>query len=80
MGGKIAFVFRGTLIFAVVFIFFMIPESKGGTYIEMDKLWNVPPRKFASTQLLSSLGEKDENLQTLNDIIIKNLGRGDQNL
>ncbi|KAH6710898.1 hypothetical protein BKA61DRAFT_612630 [Leptodontidium sp. MPI-SDFR-AT-0119] len=36
MGGKIAFVFGGILIFAVVFIFFMIPESKGRTYIYRD--------------------------------------------
>ncbi len=55
MGGKIAFVFGGILIFAVVFIFFMIPESKGRSYIEMDELWSsgIPARKFASTQLTS---------------------------
>ncbi|KUJ16500.1 general substrate transporter [Mollisia scopiformis] len=62
MGGKISFVFGGILVFAVVFIFFMIPESKGRTYIEMDELWSrgVPPRKFASTQLLSLEGKGDE--------------------
>lgn len=60
MGGKIAFVFGGILIFAVVFIFFMIPESKGRTYIEMDQLWTsgVPPRKFQDTTLLSQIQSK----------------------
>lgn len=53
LGGKIGFVFGGILIFAVVFIFFMIPESKGRSYAEMDELWTqgIAPRKFASTQL-----------------------------
>lgn len=60
MGGKIAFVFGGTLVFACVFIFFCIPESKGRTYIEMDELWNrgVPPRKFASTKLQTVVDDK----------------------
>jgi len=55
MGGKIAFVFGGVLVFAVVFIYFFVPETKGRTYIEIDELWsrNVSPRKFAETQLVT---------------------------
>ncbi|PVH84991.1 general substrate transporter [Cadophora sp. DSE1049] len=62
MGGKIAFVFGGILIFAVVFIFFMIPESKGRTYVEMDELWSrgIPPRKFVSTQLVPLVGNEEK--------------------
>jgi hypothetical protein len=60
MGGKIAFVFGATLVASCVFIFFCIPESKGRTYIEMDKLWSsgVPPRKFANTKLQTVVDDK----------------------
>ena len=55
MGGKIAFVFAGTLVVATIFIFFMVPETKGRTYIEIDELWErrTAPRKFAMTQILT---------------------------
>lgn len=55
MGGKIAFVFGGTLVFSTVFIYFFIPETKGRTYIEIDELWarRVPARKFGSTKLVA---------------------------
>lgn len=60
MGGKIAFVFGGILVFAVVFIFFFVPETKGRTYIEIDELWNggVAPRRFGSTVLTSVVGNE----------------------
>ncbi|KAG0651218.1 Maltose transport MAL11 [Hyphodiscus hymeniophilus] len=61
--GKIAFLFGGTLIVAVVFIYFFIPESKGRTYLEMDELWSrgIPARKFASTELSTVIDEKSIN-------------------
>jgi hypothetical protein len=55
LGGKIAFVFGAVLVFAVVFIFFMIPETKNRTYMEIDELWRqgVPARLFAKTELVT---------------------------
>lgn len=55
LGGKIAFVFGSVLVFAVVFIFFFVPESKGRTYIELDELWaqKIPARKFQQTKLVT---------------------------
>jgi len=40
----------------------MIPESKGRTYVEMDELWSrgIPPRKFASTQLVPVVGNEEK--------------------
>lgn len=55
MGGKIAFVFGAVLVFAAVFIFFMIPETKGRTYMEIDELWKrgTPARHFAKVDLVT---------------------------
>lgn len=55
LGGKIAFVFGSVLVFAAVWIYFFIPESKGRTYIELDELWaqGIPPRKFNKTKLVT---------------------------
>ncbi|KIV98804.1 uncharacterized protein PV09_09454 [Verruconis gallopava] len=54
LGGKIAFIFGSVLVFATIFIYFMVPETKDRTYVEIDQLWKqgVPPRKFKSTNLV----------------------------
>ena len=54
LGGKIAFIFGSTLVAASIFIFFLIPETKGRTYIEIDELWarGTSPRKFKETDLV----------------------------
>ncbi|KAI1870583.1 uncharacterized protein JN550_005126 [Neoarthrinium moseri] len=59
LGGKIAFVFGAVLIFASVFIFFMYPETKGRTYIEIDQLWSrgISPRHFSRTELVTVSNE-----------------------
>ncbi|KAF6806627.1 maltose permease [Colletotrichum sojae] len=55
LGGKIAFIFGATLAVCFIFIFFMVPETKNRTYIEIDELWSrdVPPRKFKGTTLVT---------------------------
>jgi hypothetical protein len=55
LGGKIAFVFGAFLLFAVVYIFFQIPGTKGRTYVEIDEFYNngVAPRRFKETNLVS---------------------------
>jgi hypothetical protein len=62
LGGKIAFIFGSVLVLSAVYIFFMIPETKGRTYAEIDELWarGIPPRKFKETVLvtIASEGEK----------------------
>jgi hypothetical protein len=62
LGGKIAFVFGAVLVFSSAFIWYMIPETKGRTYIEIDELWErgVPPRQFASTVLVTVPGEDED--------------------
>ncbi|CAK7203089.1 hypothetical protein SEUCBS139899_005818 [Sporothrix eucalyptigena] len=54
LGGKVAFIFCGMLILDIVFIFYMIPETKGRTYAEVDYLWKsgIPIRKWAKTQVV----------------------------
>lgn len=61
LGGKIAFIFGAVMAFSTVFIFFMVPETKGRTYIEIDELWNrgISPRKFAQTNLVTVGGEHE---------------------
>lgn len=60
LGGKIAFIFAGVLAISTVFSFFMIPETKDLTYIEIDELWGrgVSARKFKNI-VLNSIGEAD---------------------
>lgn len=55
LGGKIAFIFGAVLAFSTMFAFFMIPETKGLTYIEIDTLWErgVCARQFKSIVLVS---------------------------
>lgn len=55
LGGKIAFIFGATLACCTVFVFFMIPETKGRTYIEIDELWTrkTAARKFKQTTLVT---------------------------
>ncbi|KAI8168783.1 hypothetical protein K4K50_002388 [Colletotrichum sp. SAR 10_71] len=60
LGGKVAFIFGATLAVCCVFIFFMVPETKDRTYIEIDELWTrkVPPRKFKRTNLVTLPNDK----------------------
>lgn len=64
MGGKIAFVFGAVLVVASVFIYFMYPETKRRTYIEIDELWNrgIPPRHFARTDLITIAAEETKDM------------------
>ncbi|KAH7324979.1 general substrate transporter [Stachybotrys elegans] len=59
LGGRIAFIFGGALVVGAVFIFLMVPETKGRTYTEIDELWSrgVPPRKFKGMALITASTE-----------------------
>lgn len=54
LGGKIAFIFSGMMLLDLVFIYYMIPETKGRTYAEVDYLWKsgIPIRKWAKTHVV----------------------------
>ena len=58
LGGKIAFIFGSVLVFSLVFTYFLVPETKGRTYVEIDELWarGTPPRQFRNTQLVTIVG------------------------
>ncbi|KAL2678381.1 hypothetical protein Neosp_009127 [[Neocosmospora] mangrovei] len=62
LGGKIAFIFGGTLAACCIFIFFLVPETKNRTYIEIDELWSrkIPARKFKTTSLITVTNDKAE--------------------
>lgn len=63
LAGKIAFVFGAVLVFATIFIYFFVPETKGRTYIEIDELWarGTPARKFQETKIVTvTEGSKSE--------------------
>ena len=53
LGGKVAFLFFGLLIFADVFVFFYYPETKGRSFEEIDELFarGIKPRHFGKTRL-----------------------------
>jgi hypothetical protein len=62
LGGKIAFIFGAVLAACAVFVFFMVPETKGRTFIEIDELWSrrIPARKFKETVLVTVADEEVE--------------------
>jgi hypothetical protein len=53
MGGKVAFVYGGILGCSCVFVWAYYPETKGRTFGEIERLFEmgVPPRKFKNTFL-----------------------------
>lgn len=53
LGGNVAFVFFGLLLFCTTFVWFYYPETKGRSFEEIDELFRrkVNPRHWAKTQL-----------------------------
>lgn len=53
LGSKVGFIFGTAAVLATVFAFFCVPECKGRTLEEIDRLFmdGVPIRKFSSTQV-----------------------------
>lgn len=53
LGGKIAFIFGAVMFASCVFIFFLVPETKGRTWIEIDELYKrgVPAWKWKDTKV-----------------------------
>jgi sugar porter (SP) family MFS transporter len=53
--GKVGFIFGGLALFATAWSFFFVPELKGRTFDEIDRMFQakVPPREMGSYQLTS---------------------------
>ena len=53
LGGKIAFIYGTILSFSCVGIWMYYPETKGRTFAEIDRMFEmgIPPREFGKTQL-----------------------------
>ena len=55
LGGKIAFIFGAVMAVSFVFIWFMVPETKNRTWIEIDELYKrgVPAWKWKTTEVMT---------------------------
>ncbi|KAH8807734.1 general substrate transporter [Xylogone sp. PMI_703] len=64
LGSKVGFVFGATTICALVFGYLCVPECKGRTLEEIDKLFleGYPVRKFKTAQVGLTSEEKDEKV------------------
>ena len=53
LGAKVGFIYGGAAVLATIFAWFCVPECKGKTLEEIDRLFldGVPIRKFKSTKL-----------------------------
>ncbi|KXJ94169.1 general substrate transporter [Microdochium bolleyi] len=60
LGGKISFVFGATMACATVFVYFVVPETRNRSFIEIDELWSrgVAPRNFKKTNLVTVAEEE----------------------
>ena len=64
LGSKVGFLFGTAAVLATVFAFFCVPECKGRTLEEIDRLFldGVPVRKFGDTQVsVLRAGDRDEH-------------------
>jgi len=61
LGGKIAFIFGAVMVFSFVFIWFMVPETAGRTFAEIDELYKrgVPAWKWSQTEVLTVVEATD---------------------
>lgn len=60
LGGKIAFIFGGVMVFSFVFIWLMVPETGGRTFTEIDELYSrgVPAWKWSKTEIVTVVEEE----------------------
>lgn len=61
LGGKIGFIYGGILGVLAVISFFIIPDTKGRSFADIDALFEakVPIRQFTSVNLTALPAEKD---------------------
>ena len=59
MGYGVYFFFASLMIFSVVFVYYLIPETKGVPLEAMDRLFEIKPVRKANRQVVDELRSKD---------------------
>lgn len=63
LGGKIDFIYGAVMVLSFIFIWVMIPETAGRTFIEIDELYRrgSPAWKWSQTQIVTVAEEAKED-------------------
>ncbi|OBT71175.1 hypothetical protein VF21_10093 [Pseudogymnoascus sp. 05NY08] len=64
LGSKVGYIFGSTSILAIIFTYYCVPECKGKTLEELDRLFldGVPLRQFQQTTVVPELDEKEQTV------------------
>ena len=72
MGYGVYFFFAGMMMLSVLFVYFLIPETKAIPLESMDRLFEVKPVRKANEIVLAELrAEEDEFRQNVDDVGIE---------
>jgi hypothetical protein len=63
MGYGVYFFFASLMLMSVVFVFYLIPETKGVPLEAMDRLFEIKPVRKANRQVVEELRAKDEEFR-----------------
>jgi hypothetical protein len=66
MGYAVYFFFASLMILSIIFVYFLIPETKGVPLESMDQLFDIKPVWRAHGQMLAQLRENEERFR--NDV------------
>lgn len=66
LGGKIAFIFGAVMVLSFIFIWFMVPETGGRTFNEIDELYKrgIPAWKWSKTEVVVMTEESKDNKES----------------
>jgi len=64
--GKIAFIFGAVMVLSFIFIWFMVPETGGRTFNEIDELYKrgIPAWKWSMTEVVVMAEESKDNKES----------------
>jgi hypothetical protein len=63
MGYGVYFFFASLMILSVIFVFFLVPETKGIPLEAMDRLFEIKPVRKANQVVVSELRAKDQEFR-----------------
>ncbi len=80
LGSKVGFIFGSLAVAATLYAYFFIPECKGRTLDEIDKLFNdgVSLRKFAQTEVVIEAETAEEEAMKKEDHALVEIERVDK--